>query len=246
MEQEDYKLDRDEVIELCKQKLNAIVTCCAHPDDFNLTIQMLERYKNFIFAAFSIHPIYVKEIAPKQKEEFFNLLVENEGIINAIGETGLDYFHVEEESWRKKQKELFIEHISLAKKLNKPLVIHSRESTEDVIKTLEQENAKNVLMHLFGERKLLQKVIDNNWFISLGPILFRSKNHKKIARDMPLEKILLETDSPWFGLEGKRNDPTAVMSVANRVAEIKKLTVEEVDRQTTENAIKFFNLRSVK
>jgi len=243
LEQPDYDSDRDSVIELCKQKLNAIVTCCASPKDFDLTMQMLEKYKNFVFATFSIHPIYIKEINEKQKDEFFDLIIENEDRVNGIGETGLDYNHVKEDEWRRKQKKLFIEHISLAKDLKKPLIIHSRDSTDDVIKILEQEDAKNVLMHLFGARHLLNIVKDNNWFISVGPIAMRSKTHKKIIRDMPIEKILLETDSPWFGTEGKRNDPTAILQVANRIAEIKKLDVKKVDEITTQNAVKFFGLR---
>lgn len=242
LEQKDYDQDRDTIIELCKQKLNAIVTCCASPDDFDLTIQMLEMYKNFVFATFSIHPIYVKEINEKQKDEFFDLIMENKDRVSAIGETGLDFHHVKEETWRKKQKELFIEHISLAKDLKKPLVIHSRDSTEDVIKILEQEDAKNVLMHLFGARHLLGRIKQNSWYISVGPISIHSKNHKKIIRDMPIEKILLETDSPWFGPEGKRNMPTAVLDVANRISQVKKLEVKEVDEVTTRNAVKFFGL----
>jgi TatD DNase family protein len=243
LEQANYNSDRDNVIEKCKKQLNAIVTCCANPDDFNLTMEMIEKYKNFIFATFSIHPIYIKDISDKQKDEFIELLINNKDKITAIGETGLDYFHVKENSWQQKQKELFIEFIELSKELKKPLVIHSRDSMEDTINILEQEDAKNVLMHLFGARKLLQKVIENNWFISVGPIVQRSKNHKKIVRDMPFDKILLETDSPWFGQEGKRNDPTTVISVANRIAKIKKTTPEEIDKITTQNAIRFFDLK---
>ena len=97
-------------------------------------------------------------------------------------------------------------------------------------------------MHLFGARHLLKRIIDNDWSISIGPIVQRSKNHKKLTRDTPIEKIVLETDSPWFGPEGKRNDPTGVLGVADRIAEIKKLTLEEVDKITTDNAIKFFDL----
>jgi len=241
--QPDYNSDRDSVIELCKQKLNAIVTCCANPNDFDLTMQMLEKYKNFVFATFSIHPIYIKEINEKQKDEFLDLITENKDKLSGIGETGLDYYHVKEDAWRKKQKELFIEHISLAKELKKPLVIHSRDSTDDVIKILEQEDAKNVLMHLFSAKNLLNRVKDNNWHISVGPIAIHSKTHKKITRDMPIEKILLETDSPWFGPEGKRNLPTAVLDVANRISEVKKIDVKQIDEITTQNTTKFFGLR---
>jgi TatD DNase family protein len=242
MEQPDYQKDRDEVIKKCNQKLDAIVTCCANPNDFDLTMQMLDRFKNFVFATFSIHPIYVKEINEKQKDDFFNLIIKNKDKANGIGETGLDYHHVTEDAWRKKQKELFIEHISLAKNLGKPLVIHSRDSTEDAIKVLEQEDAKNVLMHMFGARYLLNRVKENGWYISVGPISIHSKTHKKIIRDMPIEKILLETDSPWFGPEGKRNIPTAVLDVAKRISQVKKLDVKEVDEITTRNVVKLFGL----
>jgi len=242
LEQPDYDSDRDSIIESCKQKLDGIITCCASPDDFSLTMQMLEKHKNFVFATFSIHPIYVKEFNEKQKDEFFDLMIENKDKVNGIGETGLDYHHVTEDAWRKKQKELFIDHIALAKELKRPLVIHSRNSTEDVIKILEQEDAKNVLMHLFGKRSFLNRVKENGWYISVGPIAIRSKTHKKIIRDMPIEKTLLETDSPWFGPEGKRNVPTAVLDVANRISQVKKIDIKEVDKITTRNAIEFFGL----
>ncbi len=241
--QPDYDSDRDQVIEMCKKKLNAVITCCAHPNDFKLTMEMIEKHKGFIFATFSIHPIYIKEIDEKQKNEFFDLILRNKNKIVGVGETGLDYFHVKEDEWRNKQKELFIEHISLAKKLKKPIVIHSRDAIDDTVNILEKEDAKNVLMHLFGARHLVKKIIENNWSISVGPIAQRSKTHKKIIRDIPIENIMLETDSPWFGPEGKRNDPTAVIGVANRITEIKKITLEEVDKITTQNAIKFFDLK---
>jgi len=243
LEQPDYDPDRGQVIEMCKQKLNAVITCCAHPNDFKLTMDMIDKQKNFIFATFSIHPIYVKEINEKQKNEFLDLIANNKDKIVGIGETGLDYFHVKENEWRQKQKELFIEFISLAKQLKKPIVIHSRDAVDKVVSILEQEDARNVLMHLFGARHLVKKIIENKWSISVGPIAQRSKTHKKIIRDMPIENIMLETDSPWFGPEGKRNEPTAVIGVANRISEIKKIIPEEVDRITTQNAVKFFDLR---
>ena len=243
LEQPDYKKDRDQVIEKCKKHLKAVITCCTNPNDFDLTMQMLEKHKNFVFATLSIHPIHIEEVNEKQKDEFLDLIVQNKDKIISIGETGLDYYYYKDSKWRQKQKELFVELISLAKELKKPIIVHSRDATEDAIKVLEKEGAKQGLMHLFGARHLLSRVLENNWFISVGPIAQRSKKHKKIIRDTPLKNIFLETDSPWFGPEGKRNDPTAVLGVAKRIAEIKKLTLDEVDRITTENAIKFFNLK---
>jgi TatD DNase family protein len=158
-----------------------------------------------------------------------------------IGETGLDFAEVGQE-WQTSQAELFRKFIGLARELDKPLVIHSRAAYQQAIEILEEQRARRVLMHLFGARHLLRRVVDNGWSISVGPIALRSKTHKKIIRDTPLERLLLETDSPWFGPGGERNEPTAVRAVAERVARIKKLDITEVDKATTANAIKFFQL----
>ncbi len=103
---------------------------------------------------------------------------------------------------------------------------------------------KKVLMHMFGDRKFLARVIDNGWSISIGPGILTSKDKRKIARDAPLNKILLETDSPWFAQEGQKyGAPLNVKLVAKKIAEIKHLSIEEVEKQTDLNAIEFFGLR---
>jgi len=154
----------------------------------------------------------------------------------------LDYYWVKENSWREKQKELFREHIRLAKELKKPLVIHTRESYEDCIEMLEQEKAKYVNLHMFGGREFLDSVIKNNWNISMNAIVLKSKNHKKIIRDMPLDKIMLETDAPWLSPDGNRNTPLTIEKVAEKIAEIKKLEFKDVWNKCGCNAIEFFNL----
>ena len=127
-------------------------------------------------------------------------------------------------------------------------MVHSRESYEEVVKILEQQDAKKVLLHLFGDNKLVKRIVDNDWYVSIGPIILRSKKHYQITRDMPLGFLLTETDAPWNApevfLEGKktRNEPTSVKVVVEKFAEIKKMSFEETDKLTTENAIKFFNL----
>jgi TatD DNase family protein len=241
LEQKDYDADRDEFIENLKKELKAVITCCAHPDDFELTMQIVEKHAGFVFATAGIHPTYIKEISEKQIENFMEILKENRKKIVGIGEVGLDYYWIKESSWQKKQKEMFIQFIEFAKEIKKPLVIHSREATEDCVKILEQEDAKHVLMHLFGEKKLLERIVENEWYISIGPIITRSKTHKKIARDFPLERILLETDSPWFGF-GKRGTPLNIKPVAEKIAEVKKLSFEEVWQICGKNAVRFYEL----
>jgi TatD DNase family protein len=89
---------------------------------------------------------------------------------------------------------------------------------------------------------LLNRIKENGWYISVGPIAIRSKTHKKIIRDMPIQRILLETDSPWFGSEGNRNIPISVLDVVKRISQVKKIDMKEVDKITTQNAIKFYGL----
>jgi TatD DNase family protein len=242
LEQKDYEKDRDEVIERCEGELKAVITCCCHPDDFDLTMGLVERHKNFIFAAVSIHPEYIKEIERLNVNDFLKKIEENKEKIVGIGETGLDFI-IEEPEWREKQKELFIKFIDLAKSLNLPLVIHARKAFAEAIEILEKFGAERVLMHFFTAKELLAKIIKNGWSISVNTTLLNSKKIKKIVRDLPIEKIMTETDSPWLGIEGKRNDPTSVKFVIEKIAEIKRMKFEEIDKITTQNAIDFFNLK---
>jgi TatD DNase family protein len=242
LEQEDYNEDRDEIIEKCKKELKAVITSCAHPRDFELTMQLTEKYKDFVFATCGIHPEYIKEVSEKEIDECIGKIKQNKEKIVAIGETGMDKFWVQEINWQTKQKELFIKFISLAKEIEKPVVVHSRDAYNDVLEILENENAEKVLLHLWSDKKLINKIIENNWHISVGPILLKSKTHKKIIRDMPIERIMTETDSPWFGIEEKRGIPNNVKFVTQKISEIKKINIEDVDRITTQNAINFFSL----
>ena len=173
-------------------------------------------------------------------DKFLKKIEKNKEKIVGIGETGLDFI-IEEAEWREKQKELFKRFIQLAKDLKKPLVIHARKAFLEAIEILEKFGEKNVLMHFFTAKELLSRVMKNGWSISVNTTLLKSKKIKKIVRDMPLEKIMLETDSPWLG-EGKRNDPLSVEIVAKEIAKIKKLDFNEVNKITDENAKEFFNL----
>ncbi len=170
-------------------------------------------------------------------------IIKNSKDISAIGEIGLDYYWIKEEEWREKQKDMFKELISLAKDLKKPMIIHSRDAARDTLGILEETKSKHVLLHLWGANELVPRITKNGWNVSFGPILLRSKKHKKICRDMPLEKIMLETDAPWFGENGQRNEPTSVEKVIGRIAEIKNISKEEVDKTTTENAKRFFGIK---
>ena len=248
LEQKDYDKDRERVIDDCKKELKAVISSCAHPRDFELTMRMVDNNKGFVFASCGIHPEYVKDISEREKDDFLDLIIKNKEKIVAIGETGLDYWYIKEDEWQKRQKELFIELICLAKELDKPLIIHSREVFEETLNILENQDAKKVNFHMWGANQLLSRILENGWSVSMNTIILKSKKHKKIARDIPLERLMLETDSPWLApkrlLEGleSRNDPRSIKTVAEKISDIKKLPFEDVWKKCGENAVKFFNL----
>jgi TatD DNase family protein len=248
LEQHDYDGDRSEVIARAREKLKAVVTSCAHPKDFDLTLKMVEDNKNFIFSSIGLHPEFIKDFSQNQIDDYFQLMEENKGKFVSVGEVGLDYAWVKEDEWRQKQKELFTQFIEFAKEHKKPLTVHCRDAYEDTVKILEQQDAKQVHLHLFGANHMVKQVAENGWHVSVGPIVLSSKKHFQISRDMPLELLLLETDAPWnapqvFTEHKKvRNEPASVDVVARKIAEIKKIDFEQVDKATDDNAVRFFGL----
>jgi len=172
----------------------------------------------------------------------------------AIGETGLDYYWVKDREGREKQKVLFEKQINLAKELDLPLVAHIRAGKDeadvfgDAIGILEKNEAEKVLLHMFSSKKNLNRVLENGWSISENAIAQSSKEHKRIIRTVPLECLMLETDSPYLVPEPEKsqgvkiNEPALVQRVAERVAEVKEVPLEKVISQTTQNAKGFFNL----
>lgn len=242
LEQKDYSKDRDEVIKECKKKLKSVITSCAHSSDIVLTLEIAEKYKGFVYAAIGLHPEYIKEIKQKDIDDVSGIIMKNRDIV-AVGETGLDYHWIKEEEWRDKQKDMFRHFIQLAKKRNLPLIVHSRDAMSDTLDILQEEKYGKVLLHLFSDKHSIQRVIDSNYYISIGPGIKQSKDIRKIARDIPIERIMLETDSPWFGENKLRGTPLNVYKAAEKIAEIKKTSIDEVEKQTDLNARRFFNLK---
>ncbi|MGC9059199.1 MAG: TatD family hydrolase [Candidatus Aenigmatarchaeota archaeon] len=242
LEHESFKVNVLNLLEIWKKDLKALITCAAHPKDFNYTLEIVKKFRNFVYASFSIHPEYIEEIDEEKLENFENFVKENRDFVVSIGEIGLDYFWIKDENLRKKQREVFERMIEIAKKFDKPITVHIRDAYEDAFYILERTNYQKVHLHMFGGDKFIDKVISNQWKISVGPILLRSKKHKRIVKALPLERIMLETDSPYIKIDNRESNPLDVKFVAQKIAEIKKVSLEEVERITDENAIKFFNL----
>ncbi len=221
----------------------------------------LSENKNF-YNAIGLHPIHVYD-------EDFNI-GKYQKIINsktvAIGETGFDYFHSSSSIENHKpvtteiinqQRIVFEKHIQLAKDNDLPLVCHGRNSKDDfslqtvyfdILKVLEQNNYHKGVVHCFGGNFLEAKsIVEAGMFIGFtGIITFpNAQKLREVVEGIPVEKILIETDSPYLAPQkyrGERNEPLYVMEVAEKIAEIKNMKAEEVVQQTWENAKKLFNI----
>jgi TatD DNase family protein len=195
-----------------------------------------------IFASVGVHPNETEGHDPTADE--LAKLANNDQVI-AIGETGLDYFRSEGDlEW---QRERFRQHIAAAKQSQKPLIIHMRDATEDTLRILHEENAGDIggVMHCFVENwDVARRALDLNFHISFsGIVTFNSaKDLKEVAKKLPIEKMLVETDSPYLApvpFRGKPNQPAYVKHVAEHIAELRDVKLEEIGASTTEN---FFNL----
>lgn len=243
LEQKDYENDLEQVIERAKsQGIKAIITCSADIKDFEKGLEIVKKFKNYVFLTASIHPIHVPEYSDEEIKDFLDKLRKNRKYIVGIGETGLDYYWVKDQNQRERQKKVFLWHIELAKELSLPLIVHSRDANNDTVKILEQAGYDKVLWHFFGDKNLVEWMIENNYKASFNTFLLKSKTHKKIVKALPLELIFLETDSPWLGF-GKRNEPASIVKVAEKISEVKKLSFEEVWYKCGENAKEFFELK---
>lgn len=197
---------------------------------------------SFVSASVGVHP-NVREGKDPSVDELVTLADDPD--IVAIGETGLDYFRSEGDlDW---QRERFRRHIAAAKQCGKPLIIHNRESTEDCLRILAEENAQDVggVMHCFVENwAIAKRAMDLNFYISFsGIVTFKSAEElRDVARRMPKDRILIETDAPYLAPvphRGKPNYPAYVRHVAECIAELRGDSLDEFAQQTTEN---FFTL----
>lgn len=212
--------------------------------DFPQVLELAERYP-MIYASVGVHPDYEEEIEPTAEE--LAALAEHPKVI-AIGETGLDYFRLKGElEW---QRERFRTHIRAAKLCGKPLIIHTREAAADTLRIMEEEGAAAVggVMHCFTESmEVAERALSLGFYISFSGIVTFKKalQLKEVARKIPLERMLLETDSPYLAptpFRGKINQPAYVKHVAEEIARLRQIDEQEIADITTQNFMRLFKL----
>lgn len=210
-------------------------------DKFPEVLALAQRYDN-LFASVGVHPDY-EGIAEPSEDELVALA--NDPKVVAIGETGLDYFRLQGDlDW---QRQRFRTHIRAAKAAGKPLIIHTRSAAQDTLRIMREEGADVVggVMHCFTESlDVANAAIEMGFYISFsGIVTFKNAvDLKQVAQQIPLSRILVETDAPYLApvpYRGKLNQPAYVLHVAQAIADLRGIPLEEVMQATTEN---FFNL----
>lgn len=223
--------------------IKGIINPATNLTDSKMAIELAEKYDNF-YAMAGIHPEEVDDITYKDLDQLAKL-VQNEKVI-AIGEIGLDYYWKDDNKAR--QKEIFIHQLELARKLAKPAVIHVRDSKDDVIEILKDYQDLKIQIHCFSDDlETLEKYIEMGFYISIGGVVTfnNGTNEQNAARNVPIERLMLETDSPYLTPEpyrGLRNDPRRVVEVARVVAELRDMKIDKLAKRTYNNSKEFFDL----
>lgn len=247
LDDEKFSPDRELVIQRAKEAgVGLIVNVGYDVEHARNTVAMTKSY-DFIYGSVGIHPHEAKELDDIGLEELYRLVKEPK--IVAVGEVGLDYYW--NHSPHEVQKEVFRQMISFAKEVKKPLIIHDRDAHQDIFDILKAEGAKEVggVFHCYsGSWPLAREAIKMGFYISLaGPLTFNNSGKlQEVAKMVPLDYLLIETDCPYLApmpFRGKRNEPAYVVKVAEKLAEIKGLSLEEVADKTTENGKRIFNIK---
>ncbi|MGN7298123.1 TatD family hydrolase [Fredinandcohnia aciditolerans] len=242
-----YQEDLKEVIERAQSEgVEIIVVVGFDRETITRAIELADTYE-FIYATVGWHPVDAIDMTDEDLK-WIEELCSHPKVV-ALGEMGLDYYW--DKSPKEIQKEVFRKQIALAKKVKLPIIIHNREATADIIEILEEEKASEVggIMHCFtGSVEVAKQCMDMNFYISFGgPVTFKNaKKPKEVATEIPLDRLLIETDCPYLTphpFRGKRNEPSYVKYVAEQIAELKGVTFEEIAQITSDNAKRFFGIK---
>lgn len=244
-----FDKDRDQVVSRAREAgVGAVVNVGCDLDSSRVSIKMAQQYGE-VFAALGFHPHNAAKMVDGDLERLAELTQHPKVV--AIGEIGLDFYR--NLSPREAQIEAFKRQLELAEGLGLPVIIHSRNAREEVLSILSEwagrakrDKTLGVLHCFSGDGELAQRYIEMGFLLSIaGPVTYSSSHAQEIAHDIPLEKLLIETDCPFLTPHphrGKRNEPSYVSFIAEKVGEIRGVPPDLVAEHTTENAIQLFGL----
>ena len=239
--------DREKVIQRAIQnKIDAIITIGTDISTSKQAISLAEKFA-IVYAAVGIHPNDSGEVKKDEIDKIEKLF--NKDKIVALGEIGLDYYRLQ--ASKEQQIKIFRQQIQLARKLQVPVIIHNRDAHEDLLNIIIEEKVHQIsgVLHSFsGSESFLDAALKQNLFISFtGVVTFKNTNYYKLVNRVPLEQILLETDSPFLSPEpfrGKRNEPSYLIHSAEKIAQIKGVSIAKLAEVSSENARNLFRLNT--
>lgn len=256
----EYMNDLDDVIKEAKKNgMTAIVTSIADIKDKEKVLEMKRKYPDFVYICLGFHPEIMDSYSDSDIDSYMNFIRQHKEHISAVGEVGTDYTWNTKTDGQERSKEIFVKFIELSKEMGLPLVIHSRngrdnkegsnEGIGDAIKILSELECNKVMMHCFsGSEGQLKTCVAQGWTISLATVLVKSFKHQRLAKIIPLDQLVLETDSPWLdpdsqpGSHELTNKPWKIEKSAEVLSEILKIPKEGILEKTEENAKRFFGM----
>ena len=233
--------EREKIIEECRKRLKAVIASSARFDESLKVLEMCRQHPGFLYATIGCHPTELRD-----QGQVLELIKKRKDEIVGIGEAGLDYHWVKEPERRAEQKAAFQKFIDVAEELKLPLVIHSWDAEEDCFSMVSESDAVAVFHCYSGSRGLAEKITSKGHMLSISTQVCFSKHHRKLAKAVALENLLLETDSPFLSPakteQEKRNFPWNILLSAERIAKEKGISPETVLQAAEDNARRVFRL----
>ncbi len=224
--------------------VNLLIASFCEKDDILLSTKFVEKY-DCLYASIGYHPEVANNIVEKDYELLENLVKNNPKIV-AIGEIGLDYYWNKDN--KEKQRQVFRKQLEIAERLNIPVVIHSRDSIGETYEILSEYHVRGVIHCFSGSLEMAKKFIDLGFLLGIGGVVtFKNSKLYQVVEKVPLESIVLETDSPYLSPEpnrGRVNESSNIPLIAAKIASIQNISLEKVAKVTTENAISLFDLHN--
>lgn len=240
---EEFNEDRMEMLDKCASKhVDRIMIITLSNDECRQAIEYARKDPQRFQVACGIFPLDVEKVTDEYWNEFVELVKQDE--VLAIGEIGLDYYWEKDEEKRELQKEFFIKQIELAKSINKPILVHSRDAIQDTYNIMKEHKTKGLLHCFPGSIEMANEFTKLGYYIALGgPCTFKNARHaKEVVKDIDLNYLLTETDSPYMAPEpvrGTRNDPSNIPYIAQKMADIREMPLEEMAQILNDNYTRF-------
>ncbi|XP_019133484.2 putative deoxyribonuclease TATDN3 isoform X1 [Larimichthys crocea] len=247
----DFDKDIEEVIDSSKQVgLLALLAVAEHAGEFEKIIELSQRFPGFIFPCLGVHP--VQDVSPEQQrgarlqdlDAALPIIEKYKDHLVAIGEVGLDFTprYVSSDTDKDSQRQVLVRQAQIAKELDLPLNVHSRSAGRPTIHLLKEQGVEKALLHAFdGKPSVAMEGVKAGYFFSIPPSIVRSEQKQKLVKQLPLENICLETDSPALGPEKQvRNEPKNICISAEYISKIKGVSLQTVMEVTTQNALRLF------